>query len=194
MFLDDFHLGTARYGRKSICKQCISSNYKNKKWKLISKYKKVSYLPIKCKYCGSMFNKTRKDKQFCTRICCDKHSRLLRRDKHKQYFIDKYHNDIQRKLSSCLRSRLNRALKNNSKRGSAVRDLGCTIEELKKHLESKFKPGMSWDNWTRNGWHIDHVKPLSKFDLNDREQLKKACHYSNLQPLWAKDNLSKGIK
>jgi hypothetical protein len=51
---------------------------------------------------------------------------------------------------------------------------------------------MSWDNWTTDGWHIDHIKPLASFDLTDRQQLLLACHYTNLQPLWAIDNLSKG--
>jgi hypothetical protein len=48
---------------------------------------------------------------------------------------------------------------------------------------------MTWDNWTTDGWHIDHIKPLaSSFDLTDRKQFLEACHYTNLQPLWAKDN------
>jgi hypothetical protein len=96
------------------------------------------------------------------------------------------------KISHNLRRRLQKALKGNFKSGSAVRDLGCSIEELKRHLESQFKPGMSWNNYGRDGWHIDHIIPLSKVDLSDREQLKKVCHYTNLQPLWAIDNLSKG--
>ena len=100
--------------------------------------------------------------------------------------------DLQYKLSCNLRNRLKEAVKNNQKAGSAVRDLGCSIEELKQHLESKFQTGMSWDNWTLDGWHIDHIKPLASFDLTDRKQLLEACHYTNLQPLWAKDNLSKG--
>ena len=102
--------------------------------------------------------------------------------------------DIQYKLSTRLRVRLCHALKNKQKSGSAVRDLGCSIEELKQHLESKFQPGMSWDNWTINGWHIDHIKPLVSFDLTDKNQLLEACHYTNLQPLWAKDNLAKSDK
>lgn len=98
------------------------------------------------------------------------------------------------KLCRYLRSRLNQAIKNNFKSGSAVRDLGCTIDQLKIHLESQFQPGMNWDNWSTNGWHIDHIKPLSSFDLTDREELLKAVHYTNLQPLWAVDNLKKGSK
>jgi len=53
---------------------------------------------------------------------------------------------------------------------------------------------MTWDNWTLDGWHIDHIKPLASFDLTDRKQLLEACHYTNLQPLWAKDNLTKNDK
>ena len=104
---------------------------------------------------------------------------------------ERYNNDIQFKLSEILRCRLYQALKNNQKVGSAVRDLGCTISELKRYLESKFQSGMTWDNYGLYGWHIDHIKPLASFDLNDRKQLLEACHYTNLQPLWAKDNLIK---
>jgi hypothetical protein len=102
--------------------------------------------------------------------------------------------NIPYKLSCNLRSRLNSAINNNYKSGSAVRDLGCTIEELKKYLESKFQPEMSWDNWTTDGWHIDHIKPLASFDLTDKNQLLEACHYTNLQPLWATDNITKSDK
>lgn len=91
-----------------------------------------------------------------------------------------------------LRSRLYDALKNNQKIGSAVSDLGCSIEELKVHLESKFQLGMTWNNWTKDGWHIDYIRPLASFDLTDKNQVKEACKYINLQPLWAEDNLSKG--
>lgn len=101
---------------------------------------------------------------------------------------------IKYKLSNILRSRLRMALKNNQKVGSAVQDLGCSIDELKTYLESKFQSGMSWDNYGINGWHIDHIKPLASFDLTDRKQFLEACHYKNLQPLWAKDNLIKGDK
>lgn len=103
-------------------------------------------------------------------------------------------NNVIFKLNKLLRSRLNHAIKNNQKAGSAVSDLGCSINELKIHLECLFQPGMAWDNYGLKGWHIDHIKPLSSFDLSDSEQFKEACHYTNLQPLWAKDNLRKSDK
>ena len=65
-------------------------------------------------------------------------------------------------------------------------------ENLRAYFESKFIAGMSWDNYGK--WHIDHIVPLSSFNLLDPEQVKVACHYTNLQPLWAKDNLKKGSK
>lgn len=106
--------------------------------------------------------------------------------------------DVNFKLTRRLRSRLHGVLNGKNKAGSAVSDLGCSIKELKKHLESKFYPNlktgevMSWGNWTTDGWHIDHIVPLALFDLSDPKQLKVACNYTNLQPLWAEENLSKG--
>lgn len=101
--------------------------------------------------------------------------------------------DINFALKRRLRHRMYMAIKNKND-ASAVRDLGCSIEEFKLYLESKFQPDMSWDNYGLYGWHIDHIVPLANFDLTDPEQFKKACHYTNLQPLWAQDNLQKGDK
>jgi len=115
---------------------------------------------------------------------------LRRRDSYNKRKVE----DPQYKLSKSLRNRMTVAIKNSFKSGSAISDLGCTIDELKQHLESKFLPGMDWSNWTKEGWHIDHIRPLASFDLTDREQFLQACHYSNLQPLWATDNLKKGAK
>jgi len=112
-------------------------------------------------------------------------------DKISLYRRNKIKNDIQFKLAARLRSRMGNAIKRNSKLGSSVKDLGCSILELKFYLEGKFKDGMSWDNYGTK-WHIDHVIPLTFFDLTNREQFLKACHYTNLQPLWAKENLIKG--
>lgn len=58
-------------------------------------------------------------------------------------------------------------------------------------MERQFKPGMSWDNYGQYGWHIDHIKPLARFDLRDPVQVKQAWHYTNLQPLWWHENLAK---
>jgi hypothetical protein len=110
----------------------------------------------------------------------------------KLYKNTKYETDVGYRLAEILRARLRSAIKGNFRSGSAVRDLGCSIDFLKLYFETIFQPGMSWEN--QGEWHIDHIKPLSSFDLSDSEQLKQACHYTNLQPLWAKDNLKKGNK
>lgn len=99
--------------------------------------------------------------------------------------------DVNHRLAGNLRKRLGRAIRIGSKSGSAVRDLGCSIEELKRYLESRFQPGMTWENWSLRGWHIDHVMPLSSFDLGDREQFLAAAHHTNLQPMWAIENIAK---
>ena len=112
-------------------------------------------------------------------------------DKYRQSYRNKRRKeDIGYKIRTNLRGRLWHAIKSGQKSGSAVRDLGCSIEELTQYLEPQFQPGMSWENYGE--WHLDHLTPLSSFDLTDREQLLKACHYTNLQPLWKKDNLAKG--
>lgn len=74
---------------------------------------------------------------------------------------------------------------------SSVRHLGCSLEELKLYLEARFKPGMTWENHGTHSWHIDHIRPLCSFDLTDVAQQRLACHYTNLQPLWAAENLAK---
>jgi hypothetical protein len=97
-----------------------------------------------------------------------------------------------------LRARVGQALRTYPATQSAsvtawIRDLlGCTISELITYLQSKFLPGMSWENYGRKGWHIDHIRPLSSFDLTDVEQRLVAFHHRNLQPLWAGDNMRKG--
>jgi hypothetical protein len=99
--------------------------------------------------------------------------------------------DINFKIADCLRSRIGTAIKNNIKSKHTLELIGCDIEELKIHLEKQFTKGMSWENYGYYGWHIDHIKPCASFDFTDPEQQKKCFHYTNLQPLWAKDNLKK---
>lgn len=104
--------------------------------------------------------------------------------------VQRRRNSVTATLANNLRSRLRLAIKNQQKAGSAVADLGCSISELKQHLESQFQTGMNWQNYGQ--WHIDHIQPLASFNLEDREQFLAANHYTNLQPLWAEDNLRKG--
>ena len=152
----------------------------------------------RCKNCASLHSKlwrhNNKDK---VRAASLKHyykNKEIHWERNRDYRNKRRQNDLHFKLACNIRSRLGAAIKNNWKSGSAVKDLGCSIEQLKKHLESQFQPGMTWNNWATDGWHIDHIVPLSSFNLENKEELKKACHYSNLQPLWAEDNLIKGHK
>lgn len=91
------------------------------------------------------------------------------------------------------RSRTNDAIKRcgASKSSKTLELLGCSLKSLKSYIESKFLDGMNWDNYGYHGWHIDHIRPCCSFDLTDPEQQKQCFHYTNLQPLWAKDNLRK---
>jgi hypothetical protein len=99
-------------------------------------------------------------------------------------------------LTRTLRRRIYMGIKKqfSEKAFKTIDLIGCSIPELKQHLESQFKDGMDWNNYGLKGWHIDHIKPCASFDLTNPEEQKKCFHYTNLQPLWAKDNLKKGAK
>jgi hypothetical protein len=109
----------------------------------------------------------------------------------KQYQSNKRNNNDIFKLKQNIRNSIIRYLK-NPKSNNTEQILGCTFEELKQHIESQWVDGMSWDNWTKEGWHIDHITPLSL--ATTEEELYKLNHYTNLQPLWASENQSKGSK
>jgi predicted nucleic acid-binding Zn ribbon protein len=104
--------------------------------------------------------------------------------------------DINFKLRGQIRSRIKGAIKDQwgVQSQKTIDLLGCSVEEAKQHIEKQFKEGMTWDNWSFKGWHIDHIKPCASFDLTDPEQQKKCFHYTNLQPLWWWENLSKSDK
>ena len=95
-------------------------------------------------------------------------------------------------LRNSLRVRLRRA--GTVKSAKTMQLIGCTVPELKTYLANLFQPGMSWENWGVKGWHIDHIRPCASFDLTDPEQQLECFHFSNLQPLWAEDNLRKADK
>ena len=111
----------------------------------------------------------------------------------KIYRKKRYSDDINYQMKDKLRSRIRLVLKNKIKKtGSTIDLLGCNLEYFRKYFEQKFTKGMSWD--VIDKIHIDHIKPCASFDLSKPSEQKKCFHYTNLQPLWAKDNLSKGAK
>mgnify|MGYP006283861595 CR=1 FL=1 len=187
--------------------------------KQLAKYRKDRNIKS-CEYCKIDFLANKINQNFCNKTCARKfresenpekykqkakENRLKRLDKIREYRnkrkpirnkyeLNKRTTDIEYKMLLNIRSRINMALKNNSKYSSTIDLLGCSIEYCKQHLESQFKEGMSWDNHGIDGWHIDHIIPCSTFDLTIKENQKKCFHYSNLQPLWAKENLEKAAK
>ena len=114
----------------------------------------------------------------------------------RQYEKHRKQNDPAFRLRKNMARRLNNSiLKQFGKKATQTSQLiGCTVTELRQHLEVQFIDGMTWDNYGRHGWHVDHIRPCASFDLTDPEQQRQCFHYTNLQPLWAVDNIRKGAK
>jgi len=110
----------------------------------------------------------------------------------------KMNSDPVRHLRQAIRCRLSKFMKRYASgvkvSGSNLQYLGCSAEDACIYIEQQFKNGMMWNNHGMKGWHIDHVIPLIAFNLTDEDQRRKAFHYTNLQPLWAHDNLVKNDK
>ena len=118
------------------------------------------------------------------------------RDANPGYFARRQHDrlreDVNFRLARILRKRLWDAVTSQDRKGSSVLQLlGCSIDELKAHLEARFTAGMSWGNYGALGWEVDHVRPVASFDLTDPEQQRRCFHYTNLQPLWWLENRRK---
>lgn len=156
-----------KIGYRSRCKQC--NNDKCKEY--YSKHKKQI---------------SKKHKEY--------HSLDENKEKVRNYVNNKRKNDIQYKIKDNLRRRINYAIKSGKKHNSTCSLLGCSLAEFKAYIEKLWHEGMNWNNYGMFGWHLDHIKPCSSFNLNDPEEQKKCFHYSNIQPLWAKDNWSKGSR
>lgn len=192
------------------------SNKKCNKCKIIQPYEEFPKdktrpdgLQCQCKSCIKKYREENKDKISAQRrqyrrlnqeafAKIDAENYIKRRDKILKnktiYNRNKRRTDPMYKLKSNLRTRCGaaiRAAKINKSSGT-LNLLGCTPEVLKIYLEAKFTDGMSWDN--QGNWHIDHIRPCASFDLTDPEQQKQCFHYTNLQPLWASDNIRKGAK
>jgi len=115
--------------------------------------------------------------------------RLRNKISRREYIRNKRSTDINCRISHNISSRVRIALEGNPKFSTTMKLVGCSVERLKFHLESMFQQGMNWDNYGK--WHIDHIEPCANFDLSIPEEQTACFHYTNLQPLWAKDNLRK---
>lgn len=204
-------------GLKSACRECTKGMYKKwsssevgqlyrkeydsqRYWENLPREKKrmKKWRDANREYCIEQTREWRKnnpDKVKATQK--HRYDDPVRRNARNAWYRKKRREDMNYRIAGSLRSRLRAAtyaqLKGKSpKKGSAIENLGCSMEEFLLHLSSQFQLGMSWDNYGE--WHIDHVLPLSGFDLSAPEQVKKVCHYTNLQPLWAEDNVRKGCK
>jgi hypothetical protein len=205
--LDEFHKAKlGKFGRTAVCKDCkkiYNDEHKERRSflnkerykrdserikKNVNTYRQKNHEEIKAKK-RKYWHKNR-EKLLKKKSIYNKQTRKHRNAHTKA----RKKCDPNFKLAINIRGRLNRAIKNNYKSGSSISDLGCTISELKQYIQTKFKQGMTWENWSKNGWHLDHIQPLSSFDLTDRDQFLKAVHYTNLQPLWAEEHKQKTKK
>lgn len=142
-------------------------------------------------YYKEYYQRNKEAKKEKSRIYRQTHKKAIQ-EKRNIYEKKKMLTDPQFRLRKSLRKRFRNALLNQTanKKHSVLRYLGCTVEEARLHLESLFKEGMTWE--THGEWHIDHIRPCSSFDLTKDEEVQACFHYSNLQPLWKHENLSKG--
>lgn len=154
---------------------------------------------VNCSFCQkSIHIKPSKIKEinWCSRECFKKLREPNKQTKQERYekFKLRKKNNFLINLKASVRRRVALALESKKfKKKSKIADiLGCNISQLKEHLEKLFKPGMTWENRGFYGWHIDHIIPLASAKTED--EMLKLCHYTNLQPLWAKENRIKGCK
>ena len=183
-----------------VCTKCkIEKSYSE-----FNKEKKAKNgLRSKCKSCRKKYRQENKEhiKKWQTKYYKHNRKRIIRQNK--KYKVDnkelynKYYRERKKteplfKLKCNLRSRTNMAFKSKgySKNTKTQEMLGVDWEVAKQHIERQFTKGMNWDNYGE--WHIDHIIPLASAKTSER--LKQLCHYTNLQPLWAKENLSKSDK
>jgi hypothetical protein len=168
-----------------MCRDC-NCKYKNNKRKNDEKYKQNDILYNE-KY------KTSGRKKEVSKIRYEqKKDEILKKNiayNKKQYNTNPYF-----KVVLSIRTRISKLLrqKNADKYNKFYTYLGCNKEDFISYFQSKFKEGMTWEN--HGEWHIDHIKPCALFNLLNEEEQKKCFHYTNLQPLWASENLSKGCK
>ena len=201
-----------KLGVNSYCKQCDSNLHKLKRAingsrilgsidkcrNCNSEYKVTNGSSKYCKKCSDLqkSSKLEYQKKYAARYVKDNMSTIEGRKKKNAYERIRKNNLRQLSpkhlISNRIRSRIHTAfIRNNYTKRSCIFDIiGCTFEELKIHLEKQFHSGMSWQN--RSEWHIDHIIPLAS--AKTEEDVIRLNNFTNLRPLWAKDNLAKGAK
>ncbi len=197
-----------QYGYGNTCKDCEARRWEKRKIDPISKAKKQKVDKVWRENNKEKKKETdRKHHERTWRKYYDTNSEALK-TKAKEYSRDnrkkitakrnlRKKQDINYLLSERLRIRLYHGLKGKVKGGSAVKDLGCELPYLKSHLEMQFYANpltneqMNWDNYCHDGWHVDHIVPMSAFNLQDEEECRSACHFSNLRPMWSKENIAR---
>ena len=117
---------------------------------------------------------------------------LDKNKEHRKKYINEYNSDPKNKIKNSLRSRINQLLNKQYNNPKTLNLVGCDYEFLMEYIENKFTKGMSWDNYGYYGWHLDHIIPVSS--AKTEKDVYKLYHYTNLQPLWAEDNLRKSNK
>lgn len=145
------------------------------------------------------YRQTEKYKEYRKKYREQNREKLLEQQRNRsEYYLNyrkkRYKEEIIYRLIDISKTRLREIIKiKNVKKNKKTFDIiGCTPQFLKEHIEKQFKDGMNWENYGLFGWHIDHIIPLSS--AKTEEELYKLCHYTNLQPLWAEENMKKGNK
>lgn len=134
-------------------------------------------------------NKEKKNKQNREWYYKNKERHIKNGTKNAKKRLDR---DPSARLAKNIRERMRNTIFNGCKSASTLELLGCSFDDCRKHIEALFQEGMSWENYGFDGWHIDHIRPCASFDLTDPKQQAECFHYTNLQPLWAIDNIKKG--
>jgi len=204
--------GAVKYCSKRCCQAQAHRNWKRKNADAIRERQKLAARRYRAKWSEEKRDKKRKqirenNKKWYYALTeeqrversrrqyenCDKDRKrnLARKNRRK-----KYANSNQHKIRCILRQRLRAALlaQGATKHAPTLELLGCTVEQLRAHIEAQFEPWMTWSNWAHDTWHVDHIKPCASFDLTDIEQQRECFHFSNLQPLQATKNMRKSAR
>lgn len=222
--LEEFYFNKSLNKPTNRCKTCIKEESKNtySKNHTIPDCKKSPNGFKRCSKCYnikplSLFSKSRSEKIGVTSQCkscfkeyrqknkerlaiqekkCYEKNKVKINHRNREYDRKRMSADPAYRLMKNLKRRVSLAVtdQGTAKHTNTMTLVGCSLKEIRQHIEKQFTNGMSWDNYGFYGWHLDHINPCASFDLTDPKQQKTCFHYSNLQPLWAEDNLKKSKK